>query len=130
MTVIWYCLSQIYETQWVWDTKKQPKIHYSGAFITGKKRFHTIIVDFIAYNLKGIYGMLNIYVFAVLVLFSPVISNVDDMDELSKHRSIFHQLIVVLLFSSLALTNDDGNMIHLTNNQTSAYQMISKAAIS
>jgi hypothetical protein len=28
--------------------------------------------------------MLNIYVFAVLVLFSPVISNVDDMDELSK----------------------------------------------
>jgi len=30
----------------------------------------------------------------------------------------------------LALTNDDGNTIHLTNNQTSAYQMITKAAIS
>ncbi|CAF4740664.1 unnamed protein product, partial [Rotaria sp. Silwood1] len=58
-----------------------------------------------------IYGMLNIYVFAVLILFSPVISNVDDMDELT-------------------LTNDDGNIIHLTDNQTSAYEMISKAAIS
>lgn len=32
---------------------------------------------------KGIYGMLNIYVFAVLILFSPILSNVDDMDELS-----------------------------------------------
>jgi hypothetical protein len=30
----------------------------------------------------------------------------------------------------LALTNDDGSVIHLTNNQPSAYQMISKAAIS
>ena len=37
MTIIWYCLSQIYETHWVWDTEKRPKIHYSGAFITGKK---------------------------------------------------------------------------------------------
>ncbi|CAF1068021.1 unnamed protein product [Adineta steineri] len=91
LTIVWYCLSQIYETEWVWDTEKRPKIHYSGAFIT------------------GIYGMLNIYVFAVLILFSPVISNVDDMD---------------------ALTNDDGNTIHLTNNQTSAYEMITKAAIS
>jgi thioredoxin-related protein len=36
----------------------------------------------------GIYGMLNIYVFAVLVLFSPVISNVDDMDELSRKKNI------------------------------------------
>jgi len=33
--------------------------------------------------------MLNIYVFAVLVLFSPVISNVDDMDELSKSTNAF-----------------------------------------
>jgi hypothetical protein len=33
--------------------------------------------------------MLNIYVFAVLVLFSPVISNVDDMDELSKSINAF-----------------------------------------
>jgi hypothetical protein len=33
--------------------------------------------------------MLNIYVFAVLVLFSPVISNVDDMDELSKSINDF-----------------------------------------
>lgn len=33
-------------------------------------------------------------------------------------------------FFLLALTNDDGNAIHLTNNQTSAYQMITKAAIS
>ncbi|CAF5083134.1 unnamed protein product, partial [Rotaria magnacalcarata] len=40
----------------------------------------------------------------------PVISNVDDMDELT-------------------LTNDDGNVMHLTHNQTSAYQMISKTAI-
>ena len=37
----------------------------------------------------GIYGMLNIYVFAMLVLFSPVISNVDDMDELSEWRDCF-----------------------------------------
>ncbi|CAF3479268.1 unnamed protein product [Rotaria sp. Silwood1] len=93
LTIIWYYLSQIYETQWVWNKEKPSKIQYSGAFIT------------------GIYGMLNIYVFAVLILFSPVISNVDDMDELT-------------------LTNDDGNIIHLTDNQTSAYEMISKAAIS
>ena len=31
--------------------------------------------------------MFNIYVFTVLVLFSPVISNVDDMDELSKSKN-------------------------------------------
>jgi len=31
--------------------------------------------------------MLNLYVFAVLVLFSPVVSNADDMDELSKLKS-------------------------------------------
>ncbi|UJR28563.1 hypothetical protein I4U23_009796 [Adineta vaga] len=93
LTIVWYCLSQIYETEWVWDAEKRPKIHYSGAFIT------------------GIYGMLNIYVFSVLILFSPIISNVDDMDELT-------------------LTDDDGNTMHLTNNQTSAYQMITKAAIS
>jgi hypothetical protein len=37
LTIVWYCLSQIYETSWVWDTEKRPKIHYSGAFITGKK---------------------------------------------------------------------------------------------
>ncbi len=36
MTIVWYYLSQIYETQWIWDTNKQSKIHYSGAFITGK----------------------------------------------------------------------------------------------
>jgi hypothetical protein len=30
----------------------------------------------------------------------------------------------------LALTTDDGSTMHLTNNQTSAYQMITKAAIS
>ncbi|CAF0948142.1 unnamed protein product [Adineta ricciae] len=93
LTIVWYCLSQIYETEWVWDADQRPKIHYTGAFIT------------------GIYGMLNLYVFAVLILFSPVITNVDDMDELT-------------------LTDDDGNTIHLTNNQTSAYQMITKAAIS
>lgn len=34
--------------------------------------------------LIGIYGMSNIYVFAFLILFSPVITSVDDMDELSK----------------------------------------------
>jgi hypothetical protein len=28
------------------------------------------------------------------------------------------------------LTTDDGSTMHLTNNQTSAYQMITKAAIS
>jgi len=37
MTIIWYFLSQMYETHWVWDTEKRPTIHYSGAFITGKK---------------------------------------------------------------------------------------------
>jgi hypothetical protein len=71
--------------------------------------------------------MLNIYVFAVLVLFSPVISNVDDMDELSKSKNISNNNFLLFL---LALTNDDGNAIHLTSNQTSAYQMISKASIS
>ncbi|CAF1221067.1 unnamed protein product [Rotaria sordida] len=93
LTIVWYYLSQIYETDWVWNKDKPSKIQYSGAYIT------------------GIYGMLNIYVFAVLILFSPVISHVDDMDELT-------------------LTNDDGNVMHLTNNQTSAYEMISKASIS
>jgi len=43
LTIIWYCLSQIYETHWVWDTEKRPKIHYSGAFITGKKKIYFII---------------------------------------------------------------------------------------
>jgi hypothetical protein len=38
--------------------------------------------------------MLNIYVFAVLVLFSPVISNVDDMDELSKCREMIDLLMI------------------------------------
>ncbi|CAF2929790.1 unnamed protein product [Rotaria sp. Silwood2] len=93
LTIIWYYLSQIYETTWVWNREKPSKIQYSGAFIT------------------GIYGMFNIYVFSVLVLFSPVTTNADDMDELT-------------------LTNDDGNVMHLTDNQTSAYEMISKAAIS
>ncbi|CAF3221300.1 unnamed protein product [Rotaria socialis] len=93
ITIVSYYLSQLDETYWVWNTEKPAKIQYSGAFIT------------------GVYGMLNIYVFAILVLFSPVISNVDDMDELT-------------------LASDDGNVMHLTNNQTSAYQMISKAAIS
>ena len=36
----------------------------------------------------GVYGMMNIYTFAVLILFSPVHSNVDDMDELSKNAHI------------------------------------------
>jgi hypothetical protein len=72
--------------------------------------------------------MLNIYVFAVLVLFSPVISNVDDMDELSKLKKEIFQMKINKFI--LALTNDDGNTIQLTNNQTSAYQMITKAAIS
>ena len=44
MTIIWYCLSQIYETQWVWDTEKRPVIHYSGAFVTGKIRDAAIII--------------------------------------------------------------------------------------
>ena len=38
MTLIWFYLSQIYETEWVWDTEHRPKIHYSGAFITGAER--------------------------------------------------------------------------------------------
>ncbi len=78
----------MYETHWVWNTEKRPTIHYSGAFITGKK-WIDIIVYLFEYYSKGIYGMLNIYVFAVLVLFSPVISNVDDMDELSKSINAF-----------------------------------------
>jgi hypothetical protein len=72
--------------------------------------------------------MLNIYVFAVLVLFSPVISNVHYMDELSKLKKEIFQMKINKFI--LALTNDDGNTIQLTNNQTSAYQMITKAAIS
>jgi len=38
LTIVWYCLSQIYETQWVWNTENRSKIHYSGAFITGKEK--------------------------------------------------------------------------------------------
>jgi len=43
--------------------------------------------------------MLNIYVFAVLVLFSPVISNVDDMDELSKSKNISNNNFIIIFIS-------------------------------
>lgn len=45
-------------------------------------------IQFLLFFLVGIYGMFNIYVFSVLVLFSPIVSNVDDMDELSKNGNI------------------------------------------
>lgn len=86
MTIIWYCLSQLYETNWVWDTENRSKLHYSGAFLTGRTSSQggVFYLIFVFIESIGIYGMLNIYVFAVLVLFSPVHSHVDDMDELSK----------------------------------------------
>jgi hypothetical protein len=40
-------------------------------------------INWFEFYFLGIYGMFNIYVFTVLILFSPIISNVDDMDELS-----------------------------------------------
>ena len=90
VTVVWYYLSQIYETHWVWDSEHKTKFQYSGAFHTGKKNdfnyFRTTIL------LIGIYGMSNIYVFAFLILFSPVITNVDDMDELSKCFEVLQKI--------------------------------------
>ncbi|CAF0951418.1 unnamed protein product [Didymodactylos carnosus] len=72
LTVIWFCLSQFYETHWIWEHENTPpKIHYSGAFIT------------------GVYGMWNLYVFAILLLFSPSASNiVEDLVELNPAGSI------------------------------------------
>ena len=44
-------------------------------------------------TLIGVYGMFNLYVFAVLVVFSPVISNADDMDELSSYLSLYFDVL-------------------------------------
>ncbi|CAF0861246.1 unnamed protein product [Didymodactylos carnosus] len=93
LTVVWFCLSQFYETHWVWEYEnKPPKIHYSGAFIT------------------GVYGMWNLYVFAVLLLFSPSSTNmVEDLVEL----------------------NPTGNVTELCDatNPYTSYQIIRKTAI-
>lgn len=46
MTMIWYFLSHVYETEWIWDSENRPKIHYSGAFVTGEKLYFDAIIKF------------------------------------------------------------------------------------
>lgn len=54
MTVVFFVLSQVNEVyNWHLDNEDQPQLHYTSGFFT------------------GVYGLWNVYVLAVLFLYSP-----------------------------------------------------------